>query len=223
MLFQSQLVIGSKKTQKNYIEKIIDEILGKNNCNSPDLIRVEEVEKKTIGIDKAKDIISLAYKKPYQNKNKIIIIESSHNLTNQAQNSLLKILEEPPQNTLIILLAENINFFLPTVLSRCKIILLGKETTIDLMKIPMSIQEQYKFIDNLKSIKTQKEKRQKIEDLLTSITKNTKEELARTFDKETRKKIEKKLKLISEIFTKLEANVNQRLLLEHLFIELNDF
>ncbi len=49
-------------------------------------------------------------------------MESAHNFTPDAQNALLKILEEPPPNATILLGATNPNAFLPTVLSRCELI-----------------------------------------------------------------------------------------------------
>ncbi|MCR5627579.1 MAG: DNA polymerase III subunit delta [Lachnospiraceae bacterium] len=57
--------------------------------------------------------------KPYYSKNKIYIIPNASGLNVQGQNALLKTLEEPPEYAHIILLADNREDLLPTILSRC--------------------------------------------------------------------------------------------------------
>ena len=57
------------------------------------------------------------------------VIESAELLTTEAQNALLKTLEEPPIHTRIYMEAQSDNAFLPTILSRCQIIKLSDETT----------------------------------------------------------------------------------------------
>ena len=53
--------------------------------------------------------------------NKVILINNAESLTLNAANALLKILEEPPENSYIILTTENISSLLPTIVSRCVI------------------------------------------------------------------------------------------------------
>ena len=57
--------------------------------------------------------------KPYSSKYKIYIIADADLMTVQAQNALLKTLEEPPQYAVIMLLTENAEVLLPTIRSRC--------------------------------------------------------------------------------------------------------
>lgn len=59
---------------------------------------------------------------PFSAPFKVAVILDSESLNKDAQNVLLKTLEEPPANTIIILLAEKTGNFLPTVLSRCRLI-----------------------------------------------------------------------------------------------------
>ena len=61
----------------------------------------------------------IAYK-PYESEHKIYIIDGAENMTTQAANSLLKTLEEPPSYAIIILISEELNKLLPTVISRCQ-------------------------------------------------------------------------------------------------------
>ena len=57
--------------------------------------------------------------KPYQGPYKVYIIDRADLMTVEAQNALLKTIEEPPQYTVIMLLTENADLLLPTVTSRC--------------------------------------------------------------------------------------------------------
>jgi DNA polymerase-3 subunit delta' len=60
--------------------------------------------------------------RPYEAKRKVFIIDSAHNLTAAASNALLKILEEPPKSSLIILVTDKPGRLFKTVVSRCKIV-----------------------------------------------------------------------------------------------------
>lgn len=60
--------------------------------------------------------------KPYEGKRKVFIIDNAHNLTPDAANALLKILEEPPANSLIVLVSAKPALLFKTIISRCKII-----------------------------------------------------------------------------------------------------
>ncbi|MDR1000146.1 MAG: DNA polymerase III subunit delta' [Clostridiales bacterium] len=89
------------------------------NNNHPDVIHVR-AEKKSIGIDDVREQINRqTQSKPYRYRYKIFIIHRADTMTVQAQNAILKTLEEPPSFAIFILLSENINAFLPTLISRC--------------------------------------------------------------------------------------------------------
>lgn len=88
--------------------------------NNPDMIYVYPSKTKSLSVDDVRDkITSDVNIKPYNHKYKIYMIPKADTLTVQAQNALLKTLEEPPQYAVFLLLAENTDAFLPTVLSRC--------------------------------------------------------------------------------------------------------
>lgn len=87
--------------------------------NHPDIKWVTH-EKASIGVDDIRlQINSDILVKPYSSKYKIYIIDDADKLTEQAQNALLKTIEEPPAYGVILLLTSNINVLLPTILSRC--------------------------------------------------------------------------------------------------------
>ncbi len=75
-------------------------------------------EKTTIGIDAAKSAINFLAKKPVFSKKRIVIIRDAENMTLHAQNAILKLIEEPPLEALIILIAANDDLLLPTLISR---------------------------------------------------------------------------------------------------------
>lgn len=88
--------------------------------NQPDIIYVQHEKPNLIGVDDIRSQInnSIAIK-PYSSKYKIYIVDDAQKMNQQAQNALLKTIEEPPAYGIIILLTTNADSFLPTILSRC--------------------------------------------------------------------------------------------------------
>lgn len=85
---------------------------------------------KSIGIESIKNVQKKLLFKPLKSKDKLVIIEDAQLLTPEAQNALLKSLEEPPEHTFIILAADSQEAFLPTIRSRCQIIELETEKPV---------------------------------------------------------------------------------------------
>lgn len=88
--------------------------------NHPDIIYITHEKPNTISVDDIReqlcgDIMIRPYKGPY----KIYIVDEAEKLNVQAQNALLKTIEEPPAYAVILLLTTNADVFLPTILSRC--------------------------------------------------------------------------------------------------------
>jgi DNA polymerase III delta prime subunit len=81
----------------------------------------------SIGIEEVKNMQKKIFLKPIKSLKKAVIVEDAHLLTPEAQNALLKMLEEPPAHTLIMLGTESIDALLPTILSRCQIKRLAAE------------------------------------------------------------------------------------------------
>ena len=87
--------------------------------NHPDVIYVTHA-KEGIGVDDIREQINGTVQiKPYSSPYKIYIVDEAEKMTIQAQNALLKTLEEPPAYVVILLLTTRADFFLPTILSRC--------------------------------------------------------------------------------------------------------
>ncbi len=88
--------------------------------NHPDLIHVVHEKPATIGVDDIREQINDTIQiRPYSSYYKIYIVDEAEKMTVQAQNALLKTIEEPPSYAVIILLTTNPESFLPTILSRC--------------------------------------------------------------------------------------------------------
>lgn len=86
----------------------------------PDLIYVGHEKPGSIGVDDIrKQINDTIMVRPYSSSYKIYIVDEAEKMTVQAQNALLKTIEEPPSYAVIILLTTNQEAFLPTILSRC--------------------------------------------------------------------------------------------------------
>ena len=90
-----------------------------DNGNYEDLFVISpETSVKDEDIEKLQEKLK---NKPFAGARNIAVIENADTMTRWAQNRLLKTLEEPPEGTVIILLADNIENFLPTILSRCAV------------------------------------------------------------------------------------------------------
>lgn len=134
------IINGEKASGKEFIARIFAQTLqceqgGIEPCNEcrsckqaatnnqPDIIRVTHEKPGTISVDDIRSQVNndIAIK-PYSSKYKVYIINEAEKMTVQAQNALLKTLEEPPAYAVIILLVSNINALLQTILSRCVVL-----------------------------------------------------------------------------------------------------
>ncbi len=134
------LINGEKASGKEFIAKVFAMALqcekkGKEPCQEchsckqalsgshPDIIKVIHEKPGTISVDDIRlqinDDVEI---KPYSGPYKVYLLEDAENMTVQAQNALLKTLEEPPAYAVIILMTSNISALLPTVLSRCVVL-----------------------------------------------------------------------------------------------------
>lgn len=131
------IINGEKSSGKEFIAKIFAMALqceqeGVEPCNEcrsckqalsknqPDIIYVSHEKPNTISVDDIRAQVNNDVAiKPYSSKYKVYIINEAEKMTPQAQNAILKTLEEPPAYAVILLLVSNMNSLLPTILSRC--------------------------------------------------------------------------------------------------------
>jgi len=91
--------------------------------NQPDIKWITHDKPATISVDDIRVQVNndIAIK-PYSSPSKIYIIPDAQKMTTQAQNALLKTIEEPPEYAILLLLTSDVNILLPTILSRCVIL-----------------------------------------------------------------------------------------------------
>lgn len=88
--------------------------------NQPDIIWVSHEKPGSISVEEIRtQMVNDVDLKPYSSRYKIYIVPDAQLLTTEAQNAMLKTLEEPPEYAIIMLLTNNVDKFLPTILSRC--------------------------------------------------------------------------------------------------------
>ena len=92
----------------------------------PDVHFVEVgAERKLISVEQVRDVVAAATLRPYEGRNKVFIIDPAEALSVGGSNSLLKTLEEPPRDTIFILLTRSYDLLLPTIRSRSQPIHIG--------------------------------------------------------------------------------------------------
>ena len=131
-LFQGERLSGKRMIADIYARALQCEADGEKPCNQcrsckqalngnhPDIIYVEHDKPNVISVDNIRTQINgdIAIK-PYSSPYKIYIVDEAEKMNVQAQNALLKTLEEPPEYAVIMLLSTRAEAMLPTILSRC--------------------------------------------------------------------------------------------------------
>ncbi|MBM7614739.1 DNA polymerase III subunit delta' [Alkaliphilus hydrothermalis] len=147
-LFEGLEGLGKKQMALEFAKGVICSQEGMKPCNVCQTCRrIQEgnypevnliQEDGTIKIEKIRELQKDIQMKPYEGRKKIYIINHAENMTVQAQNALLKTLEEPPAYATIILLTVNGNSLLPTIISRCQIL---KFRPVEIGKIQQVLME----------------------------------------------------------------------------------
>ena len=121
-LSHAHIIAGTDGIGKsNLANKFARNILGKlEDKDYVDIINYR-CKKASFGVDDVREIVEEINKKPFEGDKKVIIIYDGNKLTVQAQNALLKTIEEPPNGVYIILLCESLELILDTIKSRCQI------------------------------------------------------------------------------------------------------
>ncbi|MDU7243413.1 DNA polymerase III subunit delta' [Clostridium sp.] len=118
----AHIIVGEDGIGKSNLAKILAKsILGVHeDRNSIDIVNYRS-KKSSFGVDDVREIVDEINKKPFESDKKVIIIYDGNKLTVQAQNALLKTIEEPPKGVFIILLCESLELILDTIKSRCQV------------------------------------------------------------------------------------------------------
>ena len=220
------LISKDHQTQSEYLKPFLSGILEKDITEiqeTPDIHILDRKEENSIGIEDVKDFVKEMIYKPFGGEKQIAIIYEAEKLTTQAQNSLLKTLEESNDNTIYILCVDNEKNVLPTIYSRSKPIYIQQDvqqnTSIEKPEIfSMDLVEQFNLIETIS-----KEK-QPCLDLLASLEAYMKIELEKEIKNDninSSRVISERLKEIQDTREKINSNCNKKLVLEALVISLN--
>ncbi|KUK76505.1 MAG: DNA polymerase III [candidate division WS6 bacterium 34_10] len=113
-------IIANKKErlQKQELKRLLLKLFGKEISDSPDIHILNPEDKNSIGIEEVKELQQSMRFKPFQEEVQVGIILNAQKLTHQAQNSMLKSLEDSSETSVYILCVDNEKNLLPTIRSR---------------------------------------------------------------------------------------------------------
>lgn len=198
------------------------------NSALPDLKSGEELaSKKEIGIDQARKALDFLSLRSYFGGWKAVIIDNAEKLTTEAQNCLLKTLEEPKGNTILILVTGQPERLLSTIFSRCQVMkFFGTKEIVKVAERPEKKKKEKEILDELLKImagslaekfaytKNIKEEGSDVLEIMQILQKHFREKLL------TDVSVPKKLKLLDELIYKLTfTNASPRLALEIFLME----
>lgn len=232
----SLLIVGKNKEKRK--KKALEIAKDKYKSSKYDLEFLEpESEKSTIPIEKIKELKKKSFLKPFNSPSKTIVIHEFEKTTLEAQNALLKLLEEPPNYTYIIITAPSTSSLLPTIISRCNVLTIEKQEKLDQEKLLEILKETESLFNGKigekfeKAEELAKDKEKTIEYLekiifalrevlllkFESSPSHVKENLIKKLSVSRLKSLLKKLD--RAVFTLKTTNASHRLLLENLLLE----
>lgn len=125
MIFPTTIISGPEKKALTKLAELCQKLDSPLNVNNPDHFHIDE--NSGWGIKEIRAIPTFLSRKPNKHQNKIVIIKDAQNLGTEAQNALLKSLEEPGKDNFFIILTQNHLSLLPTIISRGKLIKLTSD------------------------------------------------------------------------------------------------
>ena len=227
----SVLIFGSTKNlREEKIVEIVNSEANKDFEKIKDLsekadIKIVELkdDEKTIGISQAREGARFLQERPFSYQKKFLIVLDSEKLTVQAQNSLLKTLEEPPAYALILLSSKTQNSLLETVVSRCRMLPVRKDRECNIVENNNSLNKILKMNPGKRlefASEISKEEKETILELLECWIEEGRGMVLKRPSDESRLK---NIKRIIEIKKDLEnSNVNQRISIEALVLSFSD-
>lgn len=121
-LSHGYIFFGEDQVGKKTFALAFANLLERGKFEAPEgiLSEAKEIlpEAGSIGIDAMREAKRFLFEKPILSEYRILIVDNAHKLTSQAQNAILKISEEPPSSSLIIVISPTLDVLLPTLKSR---------------------------------------------------------------------------------------------------------
>ena len=219
-----------EKEDKSYLRGFLSNILKTKKLLSleilsshPDIHNLEVTDKLSIGIEDIKLFQKKLIYKPFQESSQLGIIHDSQKLTHEAQNSLLKSLEESDDSTIYVLTVDNEKNLLPTIRSRARIIYSHVEKIVE-----SSLQDNFFDLDlvsQFEKIQEASEDRGVSIELINQIENSLKSKFEiniKNGNIDGSKKFLEDLKVIQKSREKINSNCNRRLTLEAMAIQLKE-
>lgn len=121
-MFVGKSGIGKRLFAREFAKGLLGDF-NKDILNYEDYKEIGPLEgKKIISVDQIREIIKEANELPTESEKRVFVIDEADKMNSEAQNSILKTLEEPPEYVVIILIVTNESKMLETIKSRCNII-----------------------------------------------------------------------------------------------------
>jgi DNA polymerase III delta prime subunit len=210
--------------EKAFIDKELNRLLNQMglNENDPggDFINIRLQDKKnSIGIEQIQYLKSWSKAKPYRSDNKLAVIYDAEKMTLEAQNAMLKMLEEPNKSNNYVLLTKNYSKLLETILSRCELIL---DTSVNLKGldvvgfIKMSSLEKMEYINKLTGQKDIQLRNDNLNELLLGLLKYYRAEL------HLGKSVVNKIEIVNHTKKLLDSNVSPKNALIYLCLNIDN-
>ncbi len=170
----STLIVGGTAEKRRGAALLLaQEQLGQNVSEEsihPDLVYLSPQDEAGLGIDQIRQLVKRLAVKPSQANAKVALLEEAQRATTQAQNALLKTLEEPPSQARLILTCSRASQLLTTVVSRCRVVELPTEVDLPINRedfqqaasalfalLPMNRGERLAWVESNKQLFSERE------------------------------------------------------------------
>jgi DNA polymerase III gamma/tau subunit len=143
----STLFVGLNQDQ--LLDQAVKNLFGEKTgwINNPDvLLLTEDQGAPSIGVESVRNWMRKLQLKPIKFKSRLAVIRNAERLTVEAQNSLLKVLEEPPESVQVVLLSSQAEVLLPTVLSRVVVESKNQKSSIENQILNNEAEEKFRKI-----------------------------------------------------------------------------
>jgi DNA polymerase III delta prime subunit len=218
------IVNKSKDSQKEQLKILLKRIFNKDLKESPDIHVLNPEKENSIGIEEVKELQKAMRYKPFQEEKQVGIILQAEKLTTQAQNALLKTLEETTETSSYILCVDNVRNLLPTIKSRG--IVIYSSSQIEKTSVEEDL-ENFLDLDPLEQFNII-EKYSEDKDSSLSFINSLEERFRKRLELDIKngnidssQKNLSFLKTVQKSREKISANCNRRLTLEAMVVELN--
>lgn len=229
------LIHHKVQKRRDHLLKMAEELMSRQYnsisdlLSDPDIHYIDHPQHVSIKLDEVKALLKEIVYKPFSGNQQLAVIFHAHMLTVEAQNALLKSLEEQTDATSFLLLVNNENSVLPTIVSRSnKVYVMDDPDKEDILEdlpisplLDLSLIDQFNEIEKL--VESDKEEKGVIKTALSSLLQQLRVELQESIahGPEEMKIVNDQIKTVIVASERYDANVNKKLLLENMCLQLH--